>query len=57
VLRAAKRDFDLAGVASDGVKDFDTSTHATYTEEAPNSLAAHKVPTFLNTLKREFPQH
>ena len=24
VLRGAKRDFDLAGVASDGMKDFDT---------------------------------
>jgi integrase len=57
VLRGAKRDFDLAGVASDGVKDFDTSTHATYTEEEPNSLAAHQVPTFLQKLKEDFPQH
>jgi len=57
VLRGAKRDFDLAGVASDGVKDFDTSTHATYTEEEPNSLAAHQVPAFLQKLKEDFPQH
>lgn len=57
VMKAAKRDFDLAGVATDGVREFDTSTHATYTEEEPNSLAAEQVSVFLELLKQRFPQH
>lgn len=40
------RDFML------GVENFDTSTHATYTEEAPNSLPPVRVPEFLGLLRR-----
>jgi integrase len=57
ILKRAKRDFDLTHVATEGVKDFDTSAHATYTEEDPNSLSADEVPVFLQALKESFPQH
>jgi integrase len=57
ILRTAKREFELPGVATDGVKDFDTSAHATYTEEAPNALSADQVPVFLRALNEQFPQH
>ncbi len=57
ILKSAKRDFDLPGVATDGIKEFDTSTHATYTEEEPNALTTEQVPLFLEKLKAGFPQH
>jgi integrase len=40
-----------------GVKDFDTSLHATYTEEEPNSLLPEEVPVFLGKMLELYPQH
>jgi hypothetical protein len=39
------------------VKDFDTSTHQTYTEEQPNSLTPDEVPAFLARMRELYPQH
>jgi integrase len=40
-----------------GVKDFDTSTHATYTDEEPNALTPDEVPLFLAEVRRRYPRH
>jgi len=57
ILKAAKREFELAHLASDGVEDFDTSEHSTYTEEEPNSLLPTEVIVFLGTMRELYPQH
>lgn len=57
VMKEGKRDFDLPGLATEGVKNFDTRSHVTYTEEEPNSLTPADVPRFLSVLRTEFPQH
>lgn len=40
-----------------GVPDFDRSTHATYTDEEPNSLTPDEARAFLAAMCRLFPQH
>lgn len=55
--KAAKREFKLAQLFTEGVKDFDESEHETYTEEEPNSLLLEEVPAFLAALKELYPQH
>ncbi len=40
-----------------GIKDFDTSTHPTYTEEEPNSLLLTELRTFLSLISRYHPAH
>lgn len=57
VLKAAAREFELPSVASDRIRDFDTSDHVTYSEEAPQSLTPEQVPRFLAILREDFPQH
>jgi len=57
VLKAAAREFNLERVATDGVANFDASSHVTYSEEAPNALTPEQVPVFLAALKDSFPQH
>jgi hypothetical protein len=57
ILKAAKREFQLSHLASDGVEDFDTSEHCTYTEEEPNALLPEEVGVFLGTMRELFPQH
>jgi integrase len=57
IMQAAQREFDLAHRAMDGVEDFDTSEHVTYSEEEPNSLPADRVGEFLEHLRRLHPQH
>jgi len=44
-------------VATDDVTPFDTSEHATYTEEEPNSLLVEEVPPFLGAMRERYPQH
>lgn len=39
------------------VKELDTSTWHTYTDEEPNSLTPEEVPRFLAKLRELFPQH
>jgi len=57
IMKSAKRRFQLPILATEDVADFDTSEHATYTEDEPNSLAPEEVPTFLATLRERYPQH
>ena len=40
-----------------GVADFDTSLHATYTDEEPNSLTPAEARRFLAAMARLYPQH
>lgn len=57
ILKAAKREFQLPNDACDGVDDFDTSEHTTYSEEEPNALLPAEVVTFLGTMRVLYPQH
>ena len=57
IMKAAKREFRLAHLATDDVKNFDTSEVETYTEEQPNALLPDEVPAFLETMRRMYPQH
>jgi integrase len=57
ILKAAKREFQLQHLATDGVEDFDTSEHTTYTEEEPNALLPEEVGVFLGTMRELYPQH
>lgn len=57
IMKAAKRQFRLPYLATEDVKAFDTSEHATYTEEEPNSLLVEEVPPFLDGVHTYYPQH
>jgi integrase len=57
VLTAARRELDLGVDATDGVTYFDTSEHATYTDEEPNALPPGRVGEFLETMRELFPQY
>lgn len=56
-MKAAKRRFAIPFLATEDVKDFDTSEHATYTEEEPNALTPEEVPAFLAMMRELYPQH
>ena len=55
--KAAKRALGLPGLFADGVTDFDTSEHVTYTDEDPNALTPAQVPQFLELVRELYPQH
>jgi hypothetical protein len=38
IAKAAKREFGLEHLATEGIEDFDISEHVTYSEEQPNAL-------------------
>ena len=57
ILKAAKRELGLPLDASEGVTYFDTSEHATYTEEEPNALGPDQVSEFLACMREVYPQH
>lgn len=57
ICKAARRDFGLRSVATEGIESFDTSEHVFYSEENPNALTPEQVPVFLAELKRQYPQH
>ncbi len=57
VFKAAVRDFELTRNPVDHVRDFDTSDHITYSEEAPQSLTPEQVSEFLAWLRELYPQH
>ena len=57
ITKAAKRELGLPGDAAEGVAYFDTSEHATYTEEEPNALEPDKVSEFLACMREVYPQH
>jgi hypothetical protein len=45
-MKAAKKTYDLDHLATEGVKDFDTSERDTYTEEEPTRCSPTKWPHF-----------
>ncbi len=57
IMKAAVRQFELSRSPTEDVRDFDTSDHVTYSEEAPHSLAPEQVPVFLELLRELHPQH
>ena len=57
IMKAAKREFRLAHLATEDVKNFDTAELETYSEEQPNTLLPDEVPVFLDTMRRLHPQH
>lgn len=57
IFKAAKRELALATNPAEGIDSFDTSEHATYTEEEPNALNADEAQRFLNCMRDDFPQH
>jgi integrase len=57
VMKAAVREFDLPKLATEGVTNFDASSHVTYSEEEPNSLPPEQVTRLLAELKEMSPQH
>jgi integrase len=57
ILKAAKRDFELSSDPTEGIPNFDTSEHPTYTEEEPNTLTADATAEFLTCMREECPQH
>lgn len=57
ILAAAAEELQLPRDPMALVKDLDTSTHRTYTEEEPNSLRPEDAPRFVAEIKRRYPQH
>lgn len=57
IINSAVAEFEMERNPVLGVKDFDTSTHLTYTEEQPNSLTPGEVPVFLAKMREVYPQH
>ena len=57
IMKAAKRKYSLAHLATDGVTNFDLSEHTTYTEEEPNALLPEEVGPFMAKLREEHPEH
>jgi integrase len=57
IFKAAKRELSLASNPTEGIEAFDTSEHATYTEEEPNALTVDETRAFLACMREEFPQH
>jgi hypothetical protein len=57
IMKAAKRKFSLAHLATEGVENFDLSEHETYTEEEPNALLPEEVAPFMTKLRELHPQH
>ena len=57
IMSAAAREFEWERDPAAGIEYLDTSTHATYTEEQPNSLSPDEVPRFLQALPRLGKRH
>ncbi len=57
IFKAARRELGLSQDPTDGVRMFDTSEHATYTEEEPNALNVEEARQFLTMMREEFPRY
>jgi integrase len=57
IANTAVAEFDLPRNPVALVKDLDTSTWHTYTDEQPNSLTPAEVPVFLAKVRELYPQH
>ena len=56
IFKAATLRFELDRNPMDGIENFDTRLHHTYTEEEPNSLIAVEVPPYLAKMRELFPE-
>jgi integrase len=56
-MKAAKRELGLLSDPTEGVTNFDTSEHETYTEEEPNALPPERVGEFLACMREIYPEH
>ncbi len=57
IMSAATKEFEWQRDPAAGIEYLDTSTHATYTEEQPNSLSPGEVSRFLSLVRERHPQH
>ena len=57
IFKAATWELQLPQNPMDGVENFDTSTHSTYTVEEPNSLSPEEARVFLEAMQLLYPQH
>lgn len=57
IFKAATWELQLPQNPMLGVENFDTSTHATYTAEEPNSLSPDEAKVFLEAMQLVYPQH
>jgi len=57
IVNTAVAEYELPRNPIALVKELDTSTWHTYTEEEPNSLTPNEVPQFLVKMRELFPQH
>ncbi len=55
IFKAAVADLHLDRNPLDGVENFDTTEHRTYTEEEPNALLPSEVPLFLAAMRASNP--
>jgi integrase len=57
ITKAAKKKFQLPCDPMEGIENFDTSEHETYTAEEPNTLDPEQARKFLTCMLEEYPQH
>lgn len=57
IFKSATQRFELDRNPMDGIENFDTRLHHTYTEEQPNSLLASEVPAFLAKMRELYPEY
>lgn len=57
IVNAAFEEFEWTKNPLNGVKPFEESSHAPYTEEEPNALEPQEVPAFLARMRAKYPQH
>ncbi len=56
IWKAARHKFQLAINPMDGIEDFPTDRHRTYTKEEPNALTIAEVAGWLARFKADYPQ-
>jgi site-specific recombinase XerC len=57
VCRAMTAELELPKNPAEGLRNFDESTHPTYTDEQPNALTPEQAAEFLACMKERWPQH
>lgn len=57
IVNAAAQELEWTRNPMNGVKPFDESSHAPYSEEEPNALEPEEVPRFLAKMREKYPQH
>ena len=57
ITKQATAEYELGRDPAAAVRDFDTSTVPTYTDEEPNALLVEDVPKFLAEMQKTHPQH